>query len=402
MADEAIQYMKQLKELAPDKPFLVYYVPGGTHAPHHPTPEWIKKISDMHLFDGGWNQLRETIFANQKTLGIMPENAQLTPWPDGQDIYGGAKLPRWDSLDWEQKKLFIKQAEVYGAYQAYTDHEIGRVIQAVEDLGELNNTLIIYISGDNGASAEGMLNGTPNEFTTFNGVEVPVKDQSLWYEFWGSERTYPHFAAPRVWAFDTPFKWCKQVASHFDNTTLTRWNSPKPSLTAGRTDFTYTGGLTDVPGSTAPDILNKAYTITAEVTIPEGGAEGMIVTQGGRFGGYGLFLSKGELGIGRGKVVFLYNLLDLKRTTWDGPELGAGKHTIVFDYKPAEPGLGKGGTGVLSVDGKEVAKNSMEHSTPITFPEDETSTSARTPARRWRSSSIATRCRSNSPARSTS
>ena len=157
-----------------------------------------------------------------------------------------------------------------------------------------------------------------------------------------------------------------------DNSTLARWNAPKPSLTAGRTEFTYSGELANVPGSTAPNILNKSYTITAEVTIPEGGAEGMIVTQGGRFGGYGLFLSKGEFEFGRGKVVFLYNLLDLKRTMWEGPELGAGKHTIVFDYKPAEPGLGKGGTGVLSVNGKEVARNSMEHSTPITFAEDET------------------------------
>ncbi|MFO0829077.1 MAG: arylsulfatase [Phycisphaerales bacterium] len=534
MADEAIQYMKQSKELAPEKPFFVYYVPGAVHAPHHPTPEWIEKISAMHLFDGGWEKLRETIFANQKRLGIMPENAQLTPWPDGQEIYGGAKLPRWESLDWEQKKLFIKQADVYAAYQAYADEQIGRVIKAVEDLGQLDNTLIIYISGDNGASAEGMINGTPNEFTTFNGVEVPVKDQFLWYEFWGSDRTFPHYSAAWAWAFDTPFKWMKQVPSHYggttqglaiswpgrikdvggirrqfhhvidivptileaagipapdtingiqqkpiegvsmaytwdtanaaaptrhttqyfemlgnraiyhdgwvaattpvtlpwelstkappdvitgyrwelynmmedptqnndlaakmpdkleemkklfyleaakydvlplDNTTLARWNAPKPSLTAGRTEFTYSGTLASVPGSTAPSILNKAFTITAEVTIPEGGAEGMIVTQGGRFGGYGLFLSKGILGVGRGHVVFLYNLLDLKRTVWEGPELGAGKHTIVFAYEPAEPGLGKGGSGVLSVDGKEVARNTMEHSTPITFAEDET------------------------------
>jgi arylsulfatase A-like enzyme len=105
--------MKQLKEIAPGKPFFVYYVPGGTHAPHHPTPEWIKKISAMHLFDEGWNKLRETIFANQKRLGIMPENAKLTPWPK--------ELPQWDSLSFEEKKLFIKQAEVYGAYLAYTD-----------------------------------------------------------------------------------------------------------------------------------------------------------------------------------------------------------------------------------------------------------------------------------------
>ena len=525
MADEAIQHIKQLKEIAPGKPWFVYYVPGATHAPHHPTPEWVKKISGMHLFDEGWNKMRETIFANQKRLGIMPENAKLTPW--------SKDLAEWDSLSFEEKKLFIKQADVYGAYLAYADNEIGRVIQAVEDLGELDNTLIIYIGGDNGASAEGMVNGTPNEFTTFNGVSVPVKDQFLWYPFWGSERTFPHFAAGWAWAMDTPFKWVKQVPSHFggtaqgvvmswpghitdtggirrqfhhvidivptileatsipqpdtingikqipiegvsmvytwdkanadaktrhttqyfemlgnravyndgwvaattpvtlpwelstktppdvitgynwelynvqedptqfndlaakmpdklkqmqdlfyaeakkynvlplDNTTLARWNTPRPSLTAGRTEFNYSGELSGVPNAAAPDIKNKSYTITANVEIPEGGAEGMIVTQGGRFGGYGLFLSKGEFGVGRGKVVFLYNLLDLKRTMWEGPELTAGKHTIVFDFKIDGPGLGKGGTGVLSVDGKEAARNSMEHTTPITFPEDE-------------------------------
>jgi arylsulfatase len=156
-----------------------------------------------------------------------------------------------------------------------------------------------------------------------------------------------------------------------DNSSLARWNAPRPSLTAGRKTFTYSGELSGVPGSGAPNILNKAYTITAEVEIPDGGAEGMIVTQGGRFGGYGLFLSHGELGINKSRVVFLYNLLDLKRTLWEGPELGAGRHTIVFDYKPAESGLGKGGVGVLTVDGQEAARKSMDHSTPITFPEDE-------------------------------
>ena len=157
-----------------------------------------------------------------------------------------------------------------------------------------------------------------------------------------------------------------------DNSSLTRWNTPRPNLTAGRTEFTYRGTLSGVPNSGAPSILNKSYTITAEVTIPKGGAEGMIVTDGGRFGGYGLFLSKGELGVGGGKPVFLYNLLDLKRTTWEGPELGAGKHNIVFEFKSVGPGLGKGGTGVLYVDGTEVARNTMENTTPITFPEDET------------------------------
>jgi arylsulfatase len=157
-----------------------------------------------------------------------------------------------------------------------------------------------------------------------------------------------------------------------DNSTLARFLTPRPSATAGRTVFTYSGGLTGVPPSCAPNILAKDFSIKAEIEIPEGGAEGMIVTEGGRFGGYGLFLSKGEFGVGRGKVVLLYNLLDLKRTIWEGPELSPGQHTIVFDFKYNGPGFGKGGTGQLIVDGKKVDNKSMEHTTPIMFPEDET------------------------------
>jgi len=526
MADEAIQYMKQLSEIAPEKPFFVYYVPGGVHSPHHPTKEWVDKVSALHLFDDGWDKMRSTIFANQKRLGIVPPNSELTPWPDA--------LQHWDQLSWDEKKLFIKQADVFGAYLAYTDHEIGRVIDEVASEGKLDNTLIIYISGDNGASAEGSTNGTPNEFTSFNGVVVPVKDQFLFYDAWGSQLTFPHYAVGWAWAFDTPFKWVKQVASHFggtrqgmcmswpghitdlggirtqfshvndivptileatgvhapdtingikqvpmdgvslaytwprenanaptrhdtqyfemlgnraiyhdgwvaattpvtipwelstkappdvitgyswelyniqddftenhdlaaqqpgklkelqdlfyqqaakfdvlplDNSTLARFTTPRPSATAGRTTFTYSGELGGVPASCAPDILDRSYIIHAEVTIPEGGAEGMIATEGGRFGGYGLFLSKGDLGIGRGHVVFLYNLLGLQRTTWEGPELTPGKHTITFDFKFNGPGLGKGGTGFLMVDGNRVAEKTLDHTTPIMFPEDET------------------------------
>ena len=130
MADEAIKYLNDLNNAAPDKPFFLYYVPGGSHAPHQPTPEWIKKISDMHLFDKGWNDVRDQILANQKRLGVVPANTQLTPWPDGQAEFGGAKLAKWDTLSPDEKKLFIRQADVFGAYTAYTDHEIGRVIQA--------------------------------------------------------------------------------------------------------------------------------------------------------------------------------------------------------------------------------------------------------------------------------
>jgi arylsulfatase len=152
MADDAIDYMNRINTLAPNQPFFVYYVPGGTHAPHHATPEWIKKATALHLFDNGWNKLRDTIFANQKKLGVIPQDAKLTPWSDNL-------LKKWDDLTADEKKMFIRQVDVYAAYLMYTDHEIGRVIQAVEDMGKPDNTLIIYISGDNGSSAEGTLIG---------------------------------------------------------------------------------------------------------------------------------------------------------------------------------------------------------------------------------------------------
>ena len=212
MADEAIDYMHRVRTLSPDQPFLVYYAPGGTHAPHHPTKEWVDKISAMHLFDDGWNKLRDTIYANQKRLGVIPESAELTPWPD--DL-----LKTWEGLTADEKKLFIRQAEVYAAYLAYTDHEIGRVIQAVDDMGELDNTLIVYISGDNGSSAEGTLLGTPNEVAAFNGVDVPVDVQLKdFYDIWGTDQTYNHMAVPWTWAFDTPFRWTKQIAAYFGGT----------------------------------------------------------------------------------------------------------------------------------------------------------------------------------------
>ena len=166
----------------------------------------------MHLFDNGWNKLRDTIFANQKKLGVIPQDAKLTPWPD--DL-----LKKWDKLTAEEKKLFIRQVEVYAAYLAYTDHEIGRVIQAVEDMGKLDNTLIIYISGDNGSSAEGTLVGTPNEVAQFNGVDVAGRRATeVVLRRLGHGPDLHHMAVGWTWAFDTPFKWTKQVASHFGGT----------------------------------------------------------------------------------------------------------------------------------------------------------------------------------------
>jgi arylsulfatase A-like enzyme len=517
MADEAINYMRQLKAAAPDKPFFVYYVPGGSHSPHQPTPEWIDKFKGK--FDMGWNTMREQIFANQKRLGVIPADAQLTPWPDD--------LPKWETLSADEKKLFARQAEVFAAYTAYTDHEIGRVIQEVEDEGKLDNTLIIYIDGDNGTSPEGTLVGTPNQYTAYNGIlDVPVAEQLKFYDVWGSAATYPHMAVAWSWAFDTPFKWTKQVASHFggtrqglaiswpghindpggirnqfhhvvdivptileatgikapqmvdgikqkpiegvsmaytfdkanasapstrktqyfemisnrgiyhegwyacttppvapwvlnapmpdvnaykwelynldkdysqandlaaqmpdklkemqalflveakennvfplDNSQFQRAIAPRPSAIAGQTVFTYSGVMPGIPLGNAPSILNRSYTITAEVEVPQGGGDGMVVTEGGRWGGYGLYLLKG-------KPVFDYNGLMLAQFRWEGQQpLAAGKHTIVFDFASDGPGIAKGGNGVLRVDGQDVATRKIPKTIPFLMPADET------------------------------
>ena len=527
MADEAIEHIKGLNVAAPDQPFLVYYAPGGSHAPHQPTPEWIKKISDMHLFDKGWNDLREQIFANQKRLGVIPAGTQLTPWPDGQPEYNGTKLAKWDTLTPDEKKLFIRQADVFAAYVAYTDHEIGRVIQEIEDEGKLDNTLIIYICGDNGTSAEGSTVGTPFDMAAIEATNIPVADQLKYYDVWGSDKTQPHMSVAWSWAFDTPFKWTKQIASHFggtrqglaiswpghisdvggirtqfhhlidiaptilqasgiqppvtvngiaqkpiegvsmlytfdkananapsrratqyfemfgnraiyhdgwiaattpwegpwmmgvgklpdvlsgykwelynisedyseynnlatkmpdklrdmqelffveaskynvlpmDNEILQRALAPRPSPVAGKTVFTYSGKVSGTPSGSAPNLLNKSYSISAEVEIPQGGAEGMLNTLGGRFGGYGLYLLKG-------KPVFTYVQLTTERVRWEGPAaLTPGKHAIVFDFKYDGPGFGKGGTGVLSVDGKEVDSKRMPNTIPFVVSFDE-------------------------------
>ena len=520
MADDAIAYLNQLNELDPKKPFFMYYAPGGTHAPHHPTQEWIDKFKGK--FHAGWNKLREEIFANQKKLGVIPQDAQLTPWPD--DL-----LKKWDDLSADEQKLFERQMEVYAAYLAYTDYEIGRVIQAVEDMGRLDNTLIIYISGDNGGSAEGSPAGTPNEMTFFNGVEVPVEAQlQKYYDVWGTDKTYPHMAVGWTWAMNTPYRWTKQVASYFGGTRngmviawpghikdaggirnqfhhvidivptildaagipapetvngitqkpiegvsmvysfdkaqaaapskrttqyfemmglralyhdgwiastlpyrapwdatkpapkdivngvtwelfdltkdwtqnnnivaanpdklkelqdlfwieaekyqvlpldasgLERLISPKPSIVAGRDEFTYTRPIAGIPQGTAPSILNRSFTITANIEVPEGGSEGMLATAGGRFAGWAFYLLKG-------KPVFVYNLLDLARERVEGAKaLSPGKHAVIFDFKYDGPGLAKGGTATIRVDGAEAAKQQFSRTIPLALEASET------------------------------
>ena len=477
----------------------------------------------MNLFNDGWERVRERIFANQQRLGVIPANAQLPPWPDF--------LPRWDSLPEAEKRLYIRQVTVYAAYLAYADAEIGRVIAEVERLGQRDNTLIIYISGDNGSSAEGSMHGTPNEVMYFNGVDVPPERQIPLIPVWGTDRTYNHMAVPWTWAFGTPYRWTKQVASHFGGTrngmaiswparitdrggirtqfhhvidvvptildvlgipqptmvngiaqrpmdgvsmayTFARENAAAPSTrvtqyfeilgnraiyhdgwiasttppvppwanasvprpsdvmhgyawelynladdptqmrdlaaaqpdrlrglqelfimegtrnqvfplnnsitamvaarpgpAAGRRQFVYTGPSCCTQANAAPSILNRSYRITAEFEVPAGGANGMLVTQGGRFAGWGLYLREG-------RPVFTMNLLDVERVKWEGPQaLPAGRQTIVFDFTLDQAGaspFGRGGTGVLSVNGAEVARHTLPHTTPFTFAWDET------------------------------
>ncbi len=529
-ADDAIRQINMVNSVDPNQPFFVYLAPGATHAPHHPTKEWVDKISAMHLFDDGWNKLRETIFANQKKLGVLPQSAELTPWPDA--------LKKWDELSADEKKLFIKQADVYAAYLAYADNETGRVIQAIEDMGKLDNTLIIYIVGDNGSSAEGSLIGTPNEVAQFNGVTPPVEAQlKYFYDVWGTDQTYNHMAVGWTWAFGTPFKWTKQIASHFggvrqgtvmswpnrikdvggvrnqfghfidiaptileatgvpaprfaygieqkpidgtsmvytwdakpdeatrhkvqyfemfgnrgiyndgwyanttpivdpwalfsvppqdvmnsykwelydltkdwtqnndlaakmpdklkemqqlwvaeaskyhvfplDNSVATRMVTPRPSVSAGRSHFVYTTPITGIPNGVEPNLLATSYKISAEIEVPEGGGDGMLFTQGGKFAGHGLYIVKG-------KPVYTWNLLDLERVRWESSDtLTAGKHTVEFEFDYDGlgfatfafnnlSGVGRPGEGIMRIDGKEVARKKMEKTIPITLAWDE-------------------------------
>ncbi len=531
MADDAIDWMTRIHQTDPDQPIFMYYVPGATHAPHHPTKEWVEKIQAMHLFDEGYEKLREQIFENQQRLGVIPKDLELTPWPD--DL-----LTPWDKLTPEAQKLFIRQVEVFAAYAAYSDHEIGRVIQAFEDLGRLENTLIIYQNGDNGTSGEGGPQGTFSEVAFFNGLEPPVDVQMKFYDAWGTEFAYNHMSAGWAWAFDTPFDWFKQNASRLGGTNqnmviswpkgiedkgglreqfmhvidivptilevtgipapeevdgikqkpiegtsfaytfdaknadapskhvtqyfemmgqwaiyhdgwlmstkvnrapweafssanpdplnnqvfqlydlTTSWNqsediaaqhpdkvkemramfleeakkyqvlpldasvgariaSARPSLTAGRTEYVYTRPMTGLPQGDAPYLLDTSYTITADITVPEGGAEGMIVTSGGRFAGFGFYLLEG-------KPVFLWNMLDLERLKWAGEEaLKPGKHKLEFEFVYDGLGLGtmaynnftgigRSGMGTLKVDGKAVKTMKMEKTIPIILQWDE-------------------------------
>jgi arylsulfatase A-like enzyme len=208
MTDQAINWVSAQQALTPDKPFFMYFATGATHAPHHAPKEWIDRYKGE--FSGGWDRLREETFARQKKLGVVPADAKLTPRP--------AEIPAWDDMTADQKRLFERQMETFAGFAEHTDHEVGRLVAQLEAIGELDNTLVFYIVGDNGASAEGGPEGTYNEMMALNGI-IGRADQMMDHiDDWGGPATFPHFAIGWAWANNTPFQWTKQVASHFGGT----------------------------------------------------------------------------------------------------------------------------------------------------------------------------------------
>jgi arylsulfatase len=515
MTDRAVAWVKYQKAITPEKPFFVYFAPGATHAPHHVPEQWIARWKGK--FDQGWDALREESLARQIAAGVVPPGTKLAPKPEA--------IKDWAALSADEKRLFARQAEVFAAFAEMTDHEIGRFVQAVEDLGQLDNTLFIYIAGDNGASAEGGMSGLFNEYSYFNGVPETVSEMLKWLDVWGAPETYPHMAAGWAVAFDAPFTWTKQVASslggirngmvihwpkgiraknevrsHFHHvidvapTILEAAKLPepkrvngveqipmqgtsmlygfddakakerhttqyfeiignraiyhdgwfagtvhkapweakprrplgddvwelydlrndfsaandlaathpeklaelkalfmseaaknqvlpiddrsleravpavagRPDLMAGRTSLTLSEGMVGMQENVFLNVKNKSVTLTADVEIPAGGGDGTLIAQGGRFGGWSLYMKDGKPG-------YAYNYLGMEHTAIASAQaLPPGKATIRFDFEYDGGGPGKGGTGTLSVDGKQVAQGRIERTQPAIFSADET------------------------------
>ena len=208
MTTQAIDWVNAQQSLTPDKPFFMYFATGATHAPHHAPKEYIDKYKGK--FDQGWDKLREETFARQKAMGIIPQNAKLTPRPKA--------IPAWDDQNSDQKKLFARQMETFAGFAEHTDHEVGRLVSALEEMGEMDNTLFLYVVGDNGASAEGGPEGTYNEMMALSGIIGNASQMMNHIDDWGSASTFPHYAIGWAWAGDAPFQWTKQIASHFGGT----------------------------------------------------------------------------------------------------------------------------------------------------------------------------------------
>lgn len=515
MTDKAIAWMKFQKALTPDKPFFMYFAPGATHAPHHVPKEWIAK--NKGRFDAGWDKLREETLARQISMGVVPQGTKLADKP--------AAIKDWDQLSADEKKLFARQMEVYAGFGEYCDHEIGRLFDSIQEIGQFENTLIFYILGDNGTSAEGGMSGMFSEMTYFNGVQESVQEMLKHYDDWGGPNTYPHMAAGWAVAGDTPFMWTKQVASNYggsrngmivswpkrikaanqvrpqwhhvidvaptvleaaslpepksvngvvqapiqgvsmvysfdqqkaesthktqyfeifgnraiyhdgwyagtvhkapweprpraklsedtwelyetrndfslvnnlaasrpdklkelqevflkeaiknrvlpiDDRSVERVNAKiagRPDLMGDRTSLTLSAGMDSMSENVFINIKNRSFSINAEVEIPEGGADGVILAQGGRFGGWSLYLKDG-------KPTFCYNFLGLQQYQVTSPKaVSAGKATIRMNFDYDGGGLGKGGTVNLLVNHGKVASGRIERTQPMIFSADET------------------------------
>lgn len=515
MTTQAINWMRAQQSLTPDKPFFMYFATGAVHAPHHVPQEWISKFHGQ--FDAGWDDVRRASYERQRKTGIIPADTQLPPRP--------ADIKAWDSLSENERKLFRRQAETFAGFVGHTDHHVGRLVQAVADIGEMDNTLIFYIAGDNGTSAEGGMIGMFNEMTYFNGVEEKVEDLLPLIDRWGSPATFPHMAAGWAVAFDSPFTWTKQVASDFGGTrngmvvhwpngitqgggmrtqfghvidiaptileaaglpepqvvngtpqlpiegtsllytfndadaperhttqyfemfgnraiyrdgwfarTIHRapWNTMnvqplsadvwdlyhvhedfslannlasampekveemkalfmteaakynvlpiddrtiervnpstagRPDLMGSRTSLTLYEGMNGMLENTFMNVKNRSKTITAEIEIPEGGASGALLVQGGRYGGWSLHLRDG-------RPAYEYNWLGLERFLVESPDaLPAGSATVVLDFRYDGGGMGKGGVAKLLVNGEQVAEGRVEKTQGFIFSADET------------------------------
>ena len=514
MTNQAIKWTRAQKSLTPDKPFFTYFAPGATHAPHHAPKEWIAKYKGK--FDQGWDKLREETLARQIALGVVPAGTKLAPKPEA--------IKDWDNLSADEKKLFARQMEVFAGYGEYADFEIGRLIQAIEDVGQLDNTLVFYQVGDNGASAEGTMNGLMNEMTYFNGVPETVPDILNRIDDLGGPNSYPHYAAGWAVAGDTPFTWTKQVAGSYGgtrnglvihwpkgiaakgevrsqwhhvidvaptileaaglpepkvvNTTpqtpiegvsmlytfadakakdrhktqyfeifgnrgiyhdgwlahtvhraawemtprrpfpLDKWElyhvdldfssandlaaqhpeklkelqelflkeaiknhalplddrvieranaalAGRPDLMAGRTSLTVYEGMIGMTENVFINTKNKSHTITALVQVPKGGANGVILSQAGRFGGWSLYVKDG-------KPTYTYNFLGLSSYRVAAPTpLPEGKVTIRYEFAYDGGGPGKGGKGTLFVNGEKVAEGRIDRTQANLFSADE-------------------------------